>query len=321
MANGFDSASASRQTGGGRFGGTEVLTLVLLGLGTAYLAAGQNLLPNPGFNTSISGWSANYSGGISLAWSSQDAKGSSGSGSLQITNTTPVDNNGFNVFGVCVPVTAGQSYHQGASFMLPGGQAQGGLFLLFTQFYSSADCSSGLVGTAESAQLTPAADTWQRLDTEPVVVPGGAIRAFALFGFRKIGNGGSLVGNVDEVVFEPSGANLCYSSDDQLCLGARFRVTTLWTSDSGNGSGHALQLTSDTGTFWFFGPANLEMLVKVLDACGANGRKWVFEGGLTNVNVEATVTDLQTGIQKVYTNPLHTAFAPVQDTSAFSTCP
>src|SRR5262249_9732539 len=155
--------------------------------------------------------------------------------------------------------------------------------------------SGGNLSQIESPLLTPTTDAWQRLDTQPFVAPPGAIRAFALIGFRKIGDGGTVVGNVDEVVFEPSGANLCYSSDDQLCLGTRFRVTTQWTSDSGSGSGHAIPLTSDTGTFWFFGPANLEMLVKVLDACALNGRKWVFEGGLTNVHVDATVTDLRTG--------------------------
>jgi len=302
----------------GLFRRTCVSTLLAWGL-WATSAAAQNLLPNPGFNTSITGWTPNYSGGITLAWNPLDAKGSSGSGSLQITNTTPVDGFGFNVFGICVAVTAGQSYHEGASFLMPGGQAQGGLFALTTQFYSSADCSSGFLSSVDTV-LTPATDAWQRLDTQPFVVPPGAIGAFVLFGFRKIGDGGTVVGNVDEVVFEPSGANLCFSSDDQLCLGARFRVTTAWTTSSESGSGHALALTPDTGTFWFFGPANLEMLVKTLDGCALNGRKWVFQGGLTNVRVEATVTDLQTGSSKVYTNPIDTAFAPVQDTSAFA-CP
>lgn len=305
----------------GRFRRTSLSAFLLCGLWTAASALAQNLLPNPGFNTSISGWNPNYSGGITLAWNGLDAKGSSGSGSLQITNTTPVDNFGFNVFGICVAVTAGQSYHEGASFRLPGGQAQGGLFALTTQFYSSSDCTTGYLSSADSPVLEPATDAWQRLDTQPIVVPPGAVAAFALIGFRKVGDGGVVLGNVDEVVFEPSGANLCFSSDDQLCLGARFSVTATWTSASGHGSGHALALTPDTGTFWFFAPSNLEMMVKALDGCALNGRKWVFQGGLTNVRVDATVTDLQTGGSKTYTNPIDTAFAPVQDTSAFGTCP
>lgn len=296
------------------------ILVILCGL-CALCARADNLLPNAGFNADIGGWTPNYSGGISLSWNGLDARGSSGSGSLRITNTSSVDSRGYNVFGICVPVTAGQTYHEGASFYFPGGQAQGGEFTLFVQFYSSADCSGNIISNVYAPILSPAPDTWQRLDTQPAVVPAGAIRAFALFGFRKIGDGGSIVGNLDDLVFELAGANLCFSSDDQLCLGSRFRVTAQWTSSTGSGNGHATQLASDTGTFWFFSPNNLEALVKALDACALNGRKWVFAGGLTNVNVVLSVTDLRTFTMKTYVNPLNTAFQPVQDTSAFSTCP
>jgi hypothetical protein len=37
--------------------------------------------------------------------------------------------------------------------------------------------------------------------------------------------------------------------------------------------------------------------------------------------VVATVTDTATGAVKVYFNPQGAAFAPIQDTAAFSTCP
>lgn len=281
----------------------------------------QNLLPNAGFNTSISGWTPNYSGGLSLAWNPLDAKGSSGSGSLQITNTSPIDNNGYNVFGICVAVSAGLTYHEGASYYFPGGQLQSAFLAVSTQFYSSGDCSTGYITTVSSPLLSPAANTWQRLDTQPVVAPPGATAAFALFASRKVGDGGSIVCYLDDVVFELAGANLCFWSDEQLCLGGRFSVTAQWVSDTGSGAGHAVALVSDTGSFWFFQPTNLEILVKVLDACGVNGKKWVFGGGLTNVRVVLTITDLQTSAQRTYTNPLDTPYAPVQDTSAFSTCP
>ncbi len=89
---------------------------------------------------------------------------------------------------------------------------------------------------------------------------------------------------------------------------------------SGSTIGHAVQLTSDTGYFWFFSPSNVEMVVKALDACSINSRKWVFAGGLTNVNVVSTVTDLRTGAVSTYTNPLSTAFQPIQDTSRGEGC-
>jgi hypothetical protein len=47
----------------------------------------------------------------------------------------------------------------------------------------------------------------------------------------------------------------------------------------------------------------------------------VFAGGPTDVNVVITVTDTQTGATKTYTNPQRTAFRPIQDTSAFASCP
>jgi len=83
-------------------------------------------------------------------------------------------------------------------------------------------------------------------------------------------------------------------------------------------SGQAKPLTADTGTFWFFSAANLEVVVKVLDGCGAGNHFWVFAGGLTNVHVVLTVTDTANGAVRIYQNPQGTPFAPLQDTSAFT---
>jgi hypothetical protein len=74
----------------------------------------------------------------------------------------------------------------------------------------------------------------------------------------------------------------------------------------------------DTGDFWFFSSSNIEMIVKVVDGRSFNSRFWVFAGGLTNVNVVATVTDTQTGAVRTYVNPQGTPFQPIQDTSAFT---
>ena len=59
----------------------------------------------------------------------------------------------------------------------------------------------------------------------------------------------------------------------------------------------------------------------MLSGCGLNNHYWVFAAGLTNVEVTLTVRDTQSGSEKTYFNPLGTAFQPVQDTSAFETCP
>lgn len=116
---------------------------------------------------------------------------------------------------------------------------------------------------------------------------------------------------------------VCVEDARTLCLsGGRYQVRTSWQTSAGQtGNGNAVRLTSDTGYFWFFSAANVEMVVKVLNACAFNQRTWVFAGGLTNVQVTLAVTDTQTGAVKTYVNPQGTAYQPIQDTGAFATCP
>jgi type 1 glutamine amidotransferase len=107
-----------------------------------------------------------------------------------------------------------------------------------------------------------------------------------------------------------------------LLQGNRFRVEgTFRPSGGATSPAHLQRITSDTGYLWFFAPSNVEAVVKVLNGCGTNHRFWVFAGGLSNVKVDLTVTDTQNGTVQHYGNPQGTPFAPVQDTSAFATCP
>jgi hypothetical protein len=113
---------------------------------------------------------------------------------------------------------------------------------------------------------------------------------------------------------------VCVPDATTLCLNAgRFQVRVTWTTSTGSsGAGQAVPITADTGYFWFFSSNNVEMLLKVVAGCALNNNYWVFAGGLTNVKVVITVTDMLTGTVKTYTNPQGTAFQPIQDTSAFS---
>jgi hypothetical protein len=117
-------------------------------------------------------------------------------------------------------------------------------------------------------------------------------------------------------------AGACMPGPGGLCLrDGRFRVAARWrVPDGGSGAGTAVQLTADTGYFWFFDARNVETVVKVLDGCGVNDRFWVFAGGLTDVGVELEVTDTMSGTSRTYTNPLGRAFAPIQDTDALGGC-
>jgi hypothetical protein len=124
-------------------------------------------------------------------------------------------------------------------------------------------------------------------------------------------------------LYGPVQATTCVPDAETLCLnGDRFALTTAWGTPQGEfGQGKAVELTEDTGYFWFFTDTNVEMVVKVLNACSFADHFWVFAGGLTNVAVEMTVTDMETGVVRRYTNPQQTPFQPIQDTDAFATCP
>lgn len=116
----------------------------------------------------------------------------------------------------------------------------------------------------------------------------------------------------------------CVANTTTLCLNSgRFRVSATWRKNDGStGPGTAVPLTSDTGYFWFFSQSNIEVVTKVLRACGPPFNSyWVFAAGLTNLEVTLTYTDLSDGSVKTYTNPPGVALQPIQDTSAFLTCP
>lgn len=77
----------------------------------------------------------------------------------------------------------------------------------------------------------------------------------------------------------------------------------------------------DTGSFFFDDPDNIELVVKVLGACGFTNTFWVFAAAATDVEYTVTVTDTETNNIRTYSNPLGHAATAVTDTSAFATCP
>jgi hypothetical protein len=117
-------------------------------------------------------------------------------------------------------------------------------------------------------------------------------------------------------------ATPCVPDDQSLCLNnGRFRARVTWTTKDGSGPGHAVPLTADSGYFWFFNAANVELLVKVLDACvPPYNAFWVFSAGLTDQGVRLVVEDLRTGETREYRNPRGTAYPPKLDANGFRTC-
>ncbi|HSS76559.1 MAG TPA: Calx-beta domain-containing protein, partial [Thermoanaerobaculia bacterium] len=116
----------------------------------------------------------------------------------------------------------------------------------------------------------------------------------------------------------------CVAGPTTLCIGNRFKAEVGWRTAADTGLGQAVPLASapNSGLFYFFGADNIEMLIKVLNACVPPfNHFWVFFAATTNVEFTTTVTDTQSGKVKVYFNPLNTSAPPVQDVNAFATCP
>jgi hypothetical protein len=113
----------------------------------------------------------------------------------------------------------------------------------------------------------------------------------------------------------------CVPTDTVFCANnARFAVAVVFSAPSlgiSNATAKTTPLTGDTGSFWFFSPNNVELVIKVVDGRTFNGFFWVFYGALSNVEYTVTVTDTLTGVVKTYENPAGT-LASVADTAAFS---
>lgn len=156
-------------------------------------------------------------------------------------------------------------------------------------------------------------------------IPGLEPSTFYLFRVRAQGNGGATSAPSNQVGIATLGEVApCVAGPITLCMnGGRFRAQVDWRTGESFGNGKAVPVPSapDSGLFYFFSENNLEMLIKVLNGCGINNRYWVFFAATTNVEFAVVVTDTLNGRTAAYFNPLGTPAPPIQDTSAFPTCP
>ena len=94
----------------------------------------------------------------------------------------------------------------------------------------------------------------------------------------------------------------CRPGPDRLCLlGGRFEVEVAWENqyDKTSGNGVALPRTDQSGFFAFGDPANVELLVKMLDF---GGTIKLFYGELTDLKFALIVTDTTSGQVRYYAN-------------------
>ncbi len=112
----------------------------------------------------------------------------------------------------------------------------------------------------------------------------------------------------------------CHANSETLCLqDGRFELTVNWrTLDDERGAGRtARPRTEDSGLFWYFGPLNWEMLVKVVDGTTINGHFWLRVSAATDVGFELMIRDTATGVAKSYTKEAGEPARAIIDVGAF----
>ena len=173
-----------------------------------------------------------------------------------------------------------------------------------------AEPERGRLGVEARGQRT----RWTLLVTADA--PDGMVRIDGLergapytFRLRAETDGGGL--EYSEPVSATTGAyrGTCRAGEGFLCLREdRFEVQVHWKNNSrvgdyGFGSSVPVAVSDESGLFWFFNPANIELVVKVLDGRALNGNHWVFFGALSDVEYWITVRDVVGGVKRTYHNP------------------
>jgi hypothetical protein len=71
--------------------------------------------------------------------------------------------------------------------------------------------------------------------------------------------------------------------------GGRFLVTATFTNavTGAQGTAQGVQLSAESGYFWFFDSTNTELSLKILNGQLINGRSWLFLASMTTKGAEA----------------------------------
>ena len=253
-----------------------------------------------------------------VEWSPEDAALSNTSGSLVLRSKDPNGDSGFLSIRRCFLVTPGLRYQLTARAKIPGNQSNSARTAANLFFYATSNCNQNTRISQVWTDTETAPNTWHELDSGVVVAPEDARSVEVSLGNRKIQDGGSVDVLFDDVRLEELTGD-CETTATRLCLtDNRFAIDVEWlTKDGSQGFGTPRSITPDSGLFWFFDANNLEVLVKVLDACAINNSFWVYLAATTDVSYRLTVIDTKTEGIRQYINPQGVRAQAVADTQAF----
>ncbi|HEY7216431.1 MAG TPA: alpha/beta hydrolase [Thermoanaerobaculia bacterium] len=120
----------------------------------------------------------------------------------------------------------------------------------------------------------------------------------------------------------PGASSVCTPTATNLCLNrGRFRVEVAWDANGTSGSGKVVPgASANSGAFWFFAPANWDVMVRVTNGCASDQHFRVSTAGASTVHYVVKVTDTATGKVKQYENPAGQAAVAAIDSHTFA-CP
>lgn len=203
---------------------------VVFALGSGSVAA-QNILVNPGFATSLDGWTVES--GVSAAWSPLDIAGSAASGSALVTNSS----NTAGFFGgltQCVAVVPGVTYAFRVRFRVPSGQTSTARVQGALDYFSGLSCggsTAGGFGNGTGA-IASGFDAWGDFAIGTGVISTGVASALVGIRLAKVAGDGIVQAYFDEPSLAPVATLTIPASASIHGRNGTFFQTDLWVLDS-----------------------------------------------------------------------------------------
>jgi len=196
-----------------------LLTVAAAAMTCCAWAQAQNVTWTETFDDNVDGWlTETYS---SVVHSPLDANGSGTSGSAEVANFHPSNNNGLGIRKcVTVDVTAGDLYIYGGAMFIPTGQTETGKAMVGLRWYDGVECSGSQVGSQPRLQNL-VLGSWVALHSTTQEAPAGAVSVLYVAFPSKVEAGGTLVSNFD---------NLFFVSDEVFSDGFESADTDLWSA-------------------------------------------------------------------------------------------